>query len=203
MADVAQSSSSQSKPAPSPNLAVPPTPSLAIPSSATPQQRARQQLHLEPFSPVTQYGSYEFDRIIKSGEVHKRTRKTKVCMEWTWERECFTKGACSRGSPYGWCCGQTCFQSTRTRQNRNYGTRSTFPSSQQSRDRKIPSAKTSMYLDCFRRRATTTSRLHQIRKRRNGWNVYEEKREWTNKRRKCSWPARVEQTLPGKASNEA
>lgn len=29
-------------------------------------------------SPVTQGGSYEFDRIIKAGEVFKRTRKTKV-----------------------------------------------------------------------------------------------------------------------------
>jgi hypothetical protein len=33
---------------------------------------------LEPFSPVTENGSFEFDRIIKAGEVLKRTRKTKV-----------------------------------------------------------------------------------------------------------------------------
>lgn len=36
------------------------------------------QLTLDTFSPVTQNGSFEFDRIIKSGEVNKRTRKTKV-----------------------------------------------------------------------------------------------------------------------------
>ncbi|KAK4505654.1 hypothetical protein PRZ48_003619 [Zasmidium cellare] len=78
MADVAQNSQSQSKPVATSSLAVPPTPSLAIPDSLTPAQRARQNgLSLDTFSPVTQYGSYEFDRIIKSGEVHKRTRKTK------------------------------------------------------------------------------------------------------------------------------
>ncbi|KYG47680.1 hypothetical protein M433DRAFT_40198, partial [Acidomyces richmondensis BFW] len=35
------------------------------------------QLTLDTLSPVTQNGSFEFDRIIKSGEVNKRTRKTK------------------------------------------------------------------------------------------------------------------------------
>lgn len=83
MADVAQTSHTQPKPVAASSLAIPPTPSLAIPDSATPAQRARQHgLSLDTFSPVTQYGSYEFDRIIKSGEVHKRTRKTKVCMRY-------------------------------------------------------------------------------------------------------------------------
>ncbi|KEQ75511.1 PH-domain-containing protein [Aureobasidium namibiae CBS 147.97] len=35
------------------------------------------QLTLDTFSPVNQNGSFEFDRIIKSGQVSKRTRKTK------------------------------------------------------------------------------------------------------------------------------
>lgn len=30
-------------------------------------------------SPVNQNGSFEFDRVVKSGTVMKRTRKTKVC----------------------------------------------------------------------------------------------------------------------------
>lgn len=30
------------------------------------------------FSPVNQNGSFEFDRVLKSGELLKRTRKTKV-----------------------------------------------------------------------------------------------------------------------------
>jgi len=35
-------------------------------------------LILDTFSPVNQNGSFEFDRVIKSGQVLKRTRKTKV-----------------------------------------------------------------------------------------------------------------------------
>ncbi|QDS77372.1 hypothetical protein FKW77_005691 [Venturia effusa] len=34
-------------------------------------------LFLDGFSPVNQNGSFEFDRVLKSGQVHKRTRKTK------------------------------------------------------------------------------------------------------------------------------
>jgi hypothetical protein len=35
-------------------------------------------LNLDTFSPVNQNGSFEFDRVLKSGYVEKRTRKTKV-----------------------------------------------------------------------------------------------------------------------------
>ncbi len=35
-------------------------------------------LNLDTFSPVNQNGSFEFDRVLKSGYVQKRTRKTKV-----------------------------------------------------------------------------------------------------------------------------
>lgn len=35
------------------------------------------QLHLDTFSPINQNGCFEFDRVIKSGHVMKRTRKTK------------------------------------------------------------------------------------------------------------------------------
>lgn len=103
MADVAQASHTQPKPVSNPpSLVVPPTQSLAIPAAATPQQTARPHgLSLSTQSPVTQYGSYEFDRIIKAGEVHKRTRKTKVCIEKPRARECFTKGTYSRGSRCG------------------------------------------------------------------------------------------------------
>ncbi|KAL9035356.1 MAG: hypothetical protein Q9180_004907, partial [Flavoplaca navasiana] len=34
-------------------------------------------LNLDTFSPVNQNGSFEFDRVLKSGEVYKRTKKTK------------------------------------------------------------------------------------------------------------------------------
>lgn len=56
----------------------PPAPSnLAIPKSVQ-SLRPGQGLSVDTASPVTQNGSYEFDRIIKAGEVLKRTRKTKV-----------------------------------------------------------------------------------------------------------------------------
>lgn len=60
---------------------MPPPPStLAIPKSVQSLRPAQggQGLSLDTTSPVTQNGSYEFDRIIKAGEVQKRTRKTKV-----------------------------------------------------------------------------------------------------------------------------
>ncbi len=40
--------------------------------------RLRNMLALDSFSPVNQNGSFEFDRVIKSGYVQKRTQKTKV-----------------------------------------------------------------------------------------------------------------------------
>ena len=43
-------------------------------------------LSLDVFSPVNQNGSFEFDRVLKSGEVYKRTRKTKVCFAYVYER---------------------------------------------------------------------------------------------------------------------
>ena len=36
------------------------------------------QLSPDTFSPVNQKGHFEFDRVLKSGVVYKRTRKTKV-----------------------------------------------------------------------------------------------------------------------------
>ncbi|EME47848.1 hypothetical protein DOTSEDRAFT_69690 [Dothistroma septosporum NZE10] len=70
---------SRSHPAP----IVPPAllpPSIAIPGATTTSPRQSARIHgltLDTFSPVTQSGSYDFDRIIKQGEVLKRTRKTK------------------------------------------------------------------------------------------------------------------------------
>lgn len=60
-----------------------PTKPLQIPQSNTiisPSANRLQQSHMgiETFSPVNQNGSYDFDRVLKSGYVQKRTRKTKV-----------------------------------------------------------------------------------------------------------------------------
>lgn len=53
---------------------------LVPPNSPLPPRSSRSgQSRLEgALSPVAQNGSFEFDRIIKEGEVSKRTRKTKV-----------------------------------------------------------------------------------------------------------------------------
>lgn len=76
----AAASHSQPKPIPRPNknstAAQQPPTSIAIPSATPFQQHGR--LALETLSPVNKNGSFEFDRIIKAGEVLKRTRKTKV-----------------------------------------------------------------------------------------------------------------------------
>ena len=46
------------------------------PQTTAPGSRSR--LAVETYSPVNQNGSFEFDRVIKSGYVQKRTQKTKV-----------------------------------------------------------------------------------------------------------------------------
>ncbi|CAF9904210.1 MAG: hypothetical protein HETSPECPRED_003430 [Heterodermia speciosa] len=54
----------------------PPTQTLSIPEH--PPASRHRHLNLDAFSPVNQNGHFEFDRVLKSGLVHKRTRKTKV-----------------------------------------------------------------------------------------------------------------------------
>lgn len=55
-------------------IAIPPTSITAPSSSIAPPTRPP----LVAFSPVNQNGSFEFDRVIKSGYVQKRTQTTKV-----------------------------------------------------------------------------------------------------------------------------
>ena len=52
-----------------------PSSSVAIPP---PSNVRNGHLSLDILSPVNQNGSFEFDRVLKSGEVYKRTRKTRV-----------------------------------------------------------------------------------------------------------------------------
>ncbi|KAK1750668.1 glycoside hydrolase superfamily [Echria macrotheca] len=59
------------------NLAIAPS-SITMPPQGTVADRIRSRLGLDTFSPVNQNGSFEFDRVIKSGYVHKRTSKTKA-----------------------------------------------------------------------------------------------------------------------------
>jgi hypothetical protein len=54
-------------------------------NTANPSAEAR--AHLDPFtSPVNQNGSFEFDRVVKSGTLHKRTQKTKAWPFWNYGR---------------------------------------------------------------------------------------------------------------------
>lgn len=57
------------------NIRITPPNDQSLPNSV--QKLRGGQLTLDTFSPVNQNGSFEFDRIIKSGQVSKRTRKTK------------------------------------------------------------------------------------------------------------------------------
>jgi len=72
MTDVA--APSQPRSIPNGGLAIAPPNSV----SKSVQSLRNANLKLDTLSPVTQNGSFEFDRIIKSGQVLKRTRKTKV-----------------------------------------------------------------------------------------------------------------------------
>ncbi|KAL8643220.1 MAG: hypothetical protein Q9228_000206 [Teloschistes exilis] len=56
-----------------PELSVPPPISILKPANGP----RHGHLNLDTFSPVNQNGSFEFDRVLKSGEVHKRTKNTK------------------------------------------------------------------------------------------------------------------------------
>ena len=53
-----------------------PTASLSVPPHLATLRSGH--LSLDMFSPVNQAGSFAFDQVLKSGQVHKRTRKTKV-----------------------------------------------------------------------------------------------------------------------------
>lgn len=59
------------------NIHITPPSDTTLPTSTSVHTLRGGQLTLDTFSPVNQNGSFEFDRIIKSGQVSKRTRKTK------------------------------------------------------------------------------------------------------------------------------
>lgn len=59
-------------------ITIPPN-TMSTAAAETQAARLRNRLVLDTFSPVNQNGSFEFDRVLKSGYVQKRTQKTKVC----------------------------------------------------------------------------------------------------------------------------
>jgi hypothetical protein len=62
----------------SPALQIPPPSTVGLPPLSSSSRIRNSHLALDSFSPVNQNGSFEFDRVLKSGFVQKRTRKTKV-----------------------------------------------------------------------------------------------------------------------------
>ncbi|EPE33176.1 PH [Glarea lozoyensis ATCC 20868] len=81
MADVQPVSMSPSEPRQipprTPALQIPPPSGVALPPPSSSSRIRNSHLALDSFSPVNQNGSFEFDRVLKSGTVQKRTRKTK------------------------------------------------------------------------------------------------------------------------------
>ncbi|KAI6710370.1 hypothetical protein JHW43_007119 [Diplocarpon mali] len=59
-------------------LRIPPLSTVNSPHPASTSLIRNSNLNLDTFSPVNQNGSFEFDRVLKSGHVQKRTRKTKA-----------------------------------------------------------------------------------------------------------------------------
>jgi len=58
-------------------LQIPPS-AVPLPAPSSAGRIRNSYLNLDTFSPVNQNGSFEFDRVLKSGYVQKRTRKTKT-----------------------------------------------------------------------------------------------------------------------------
>ncbi len=59
-------------------LQIPLPNAITLPLSSSASRFRNSHLNLDTFSPVNQNGSFEFDRVLKSGYVQKRTRKTKA-----------------------------------------------------------------------------------------------------------------------------
>ena len=71
-------SASAPPPVPNPERTKPDLPAVTIPSAPAAGQLRSGHLNLDVFSPVNQNGSFEFDRVLKHGDVQIRSRKTKV-----------------------------------------------------------------------------------------------------------------------------
>ncbi|KAB8296054.1 hypothetical protein EYC80_008862 [Monilinia laxa] len=82
MAEAQQPSIPQSQPQAIPGrdtaIQIPTALAATLPPSSSASRIRSSHLALDTFSPVNQNGSFEFDRVLKSGFVQKRTRKTKA-----------------------------------------------------------------------------------------------------------------------------
>jgi hypothetical protein len=73
-----EASRPQPIPQPTKPLQIPLPSSVTLPPPSSANRFSQSHMGIETFSPVNQNGSYDFDRVLKSGYVQKRTRKTKV-----------------------------------------------------------------------------------------------------------------------------
>lgn len=143
---------SQTIPQPTKPLQIPPPSSATLPPPSG-NRLLQQHLGLETFSPVNQNGSYDFDRVLKSGVVQKRTRKTKVdhnVLLLDYELTIFR-----HGSPYTSFYGLIISRYIRINRRTNCGIRLLSRTSQQSHPSKIRNRRGKICLDYSRPHAIT------------------------------------------------
>jgi hypothetical protein len=109
-------------------LQMPPPSSISMPAQSSVTKARKGHLNLDTFSPVNQNGSFEFDRVLKSGYVQKRTRKTKVApLAHSMFQIRFANRPERPGNLSTSYYGQTFFRYTKTRMKSSSGTRSSSP----------------------------------------------------------------------------
>lgn len=101
-------------------LQIPPPTQVALPPPPSASRIRNSHLILDSFSPVNQNGSFEFDRVLKSGYVQKRTRKTKVSLQPVYPASSRHADSCYRiGNQYSSYYDPIPFPSTKTRTKGN------------------------------------------------------------------------------------
>ena len=129
------------------------------------------KIHGNPhvLSPVNQNGSFEFDRVIKSGTVVKRTRKTKASILLRPPYPSLTLLS-SNGSPFTSSYDPIFYQSTKTRRRPSYGTRLVSPISRLSRGRRTQRRRWTMCLVYSPQLEIIISAPQPKKMRRSGWS---------------------------------
>lgn len=126
-------------------------------------------LTLDTFSPVNQNGSFEFDRVIKSGQVLKRNKRTKVNLPDKRSPSSMLLTKNSHGSQSSSSCDPIPSASTKIHPKApNCAINSSSPTLPQSHAKKIPSAKQSTSSVSSLLRETSTLKHLARRKPQNG-----------------------------------
>lgn len=165
----------------------PPIVALPPPSSATKIRNTH--LNLDTFSPVNQNGSFEFDRVLKSGYVQKRTRKTKVQESGLSSSINYTNLLCRLGNPSTLYFDQISFQYTRTKTKPNFVTRFTSATLRLLLSSRIQNRSDITCSGYFSHQETIILRLSRSVMPKNGSISYEGKLGSRKKRKRCFWQA--------------